>query len=177
MKNLKMKKYRLFFALLMLLTVGLQSCSNDDGTVNQSDIVGVWSFNSLFVDIEIDGKKLSEYFDFEGDQEFFEEFFTEFFAAAYQEQFADVAIEFKADNTFVSTSDDNETSGSWNLNAEGNQLILNKGKVDEQVYNIVVATENQLSLRLEISETFPLSFDEPEVTSEIVVSIEINLIK
>lgn len=165
-----MKNYKLLFVLLASLSFGFQSCKNDDDTVNQSDIVGVWSVNSLFVDISIDGKSIDEFFETEFEQNFFEEFFT----AAFQEQFRDVTIEFKADNTFVSTQDGQETSGKWALNTEGDKMILNQGSADEQEYDIVVATQSQLSLKLGHSEVFP-SIEDPNTTSEVKMVFELNL--
>lgn len=141
----------LFFTIVALAM--LASCGKDDEGDVKSDLVGSWKFSKIeIIELSIDGKDFVEYFveafglTEEEAAEFEAEFEANFQADA---DLGDITIEFKSDNTYVSSSPDEEDeTGTWSLSSDGKTLT-----VDDQTFKITSLTKTQLVATLSEEET------------------------
>ena len=159
---------------LMIATsamLSFQSC-NDDEFAKERDLIGIWTVQDVDFNITVNDLSLGEFFDSQQNAAFFEAFFE----AEFSGEFDNATIEFKSDNTYSATQDGDVETGTWSLNSDGSQLILDGGTIDESMLNIITSTSNSLILNFEeIEDSEDLNGD--SVNDEVKITIELTLAK
>ena len=112
MKNLSKKLNYLIFALPLL--VFLANCGSDDGgdIGSDNDLIGVWTVTSADIDFDVDGQTFTEFLTSAGIPADQVQTFVDLFEAVFEAEF-EGTIEFKSDNTYISTFGGDTDQGTW----------------------------------------------------------------
>lgn len=152
----------------LLMTAVLFSCSKDDEEISvEAGIVGTWTVAS--VDVEFDGKSFESYLDdliaqmeeqgaefTEAEKEEMKKGFEEFnMESEVESEMLNTTIQFREDNSVVTTDDDGSAPGTWSLN--GNDLTVTIDN-EPQTFEVRNMTKSQASLRA----PFDLEMDSDE---------------
>jgi len=137
----------LFFPFIALML--LASCGGKDDDGVSSLLIGTWKISKVdVIEVSVDGKDFVEYFaDLGLDEATAQEIADEFAASAEENSdIANVTVEFKADNTFLSTQPgEADETGTWSLSDDGKSLTIDNTQYD-------VKTLSSTSLVAQISE-------------------------
>lgn len=165
--------------ILMILLIGtfmIQSCSDDDESNSEADLIGVWTYNEVDVEFLVNGIDIVTYLVNEGSSQqeaalvkgIYEGFLTSAFANAF--------IEFKADNTYEVTQNDAViASGPWVVNATVTEITIDGGTPDEAIYQIASLSTN--SMVILVSETEMDDLNEDQIDEEVTINFTFNLSK
>lgn len=138
------------------MTAVLFSCSKDDEEISvEAGIVGTWTVAS--VDVEFDGKSFESYIDeiiaqleaqgaelTEDEKEEMRKGFEEFdMGSEVENEMVNTTIQFKEDNSVITTSEDGSENGTWSLS--GNDLTVTFDNMP-QTFEVHNMTKSQASL-------------------------------
>ncbi|MBK6264887.1 hypothetical protein JKA74_07550 [Marivirga sp. S37H4] len=159
-----MKKFRLI-TILMIGTVLFQSCK-DDETTNQTDIVGVWTYNDLELEILVNNQDLATYYSSIGIPSAQADIYYEIFEALYKPDLEGYKIEFKADNTYQTTTPagDSDESGTYEVNADLTELTTIDQDQVEYIYEIKSISNSSLTIVSSDSQETDINFDGTDET-------------
>ncbi|UJP65532.1 lipocalin family protein [Mongoliitalea daihaiensis] len=145
MKNLS----KLLPLLLVLLTIAVSSCNNDDEP-EISPIVGTWNYSDYQLNISINGLPLVQFFQTLGATP------QEAAAAAAEvlddtfsaEDFEGTTLEFRADGTYeIRVNGNLDEAGTYEL-LNGNTLLRLSAAGDSTDFQVRTLSNNQLTIEL-----------------------------
>ena len=159
----------LFVIGLMLVFVIYFGCNNDDENNETNLLIGVWTVTDADHELSIEDISFVDYLvNIAGFTEMEAEEALEYILAWYN---FEGTIEFKADQTYVTTIGDEIHNGTWSLNSAGDKIIFNAGTHDEGTAVLISLTTNTLVMRFEYIESADI--DDDPLTSDVDIFISI----
>ncbi|WOK05143.1 lipocalin family protein [Imperialibacter roseus] len=143
---------KILFLPFVVLTL-LAACGGKDDEGVSSPLIGTWKYSSVdVIELSINGQDVVAYLiaEFELSEAEAQEIADGFSINAEEESdITNVTIEFKADNTYVSSQpgEDSET-GTWSLSSDGKMLT-----VDDQTFEVQTLTSSKLVGRISQQES------------------------
>ena len=168
---------KLFWALSFVALVSFTSCSNDDESFNDDDIIGIWSVTGVSPDFSVGSMSLVDYLVAEAElSELEAQALESIFSQGFGDGF-DGTVEMKADNTYVAEfGDDPAENGTWELVEGGTVLkLLEAGEDEATELNIISINSTNMVLEFDESESEDLNDD--GIDEEITITIEMTLEK
>jgi len=171
--KLSLSQVKIYF-LLAFVILFTASCEKDE-EVKPSDVTGEWTVSSVSIELNVGDKSFIDYLvDALGVSDTEAQLFESLFEDALEEGFTGT-IEFKSDNTYVSTFEGSTETGTWELISGGEQMILDKGTADEITLDILSLSDNMMKVGLSEEETEDLDSDGTAET--ISINVELTLEK
>lgn len=168
-----MKKVK-FLVFLLAGAFIFQSCDNDDESYNQADLIGIWSVSNVDLEILVNDMDMVDYYISQGSTKDEAEFLQSLYELLASSAFTGSTIEFKSDNTYeVKQSGSELANGTWALNSNATQILIDAGTADEDTYEIASLSNNSLIIKTTESEMDDLNEDgtDEEVTTNIDLSL------
>ncbi len=163
--------------IIGIAAIFLAACNDEDENVaDKADLVGIWTAQSVDVEITINGEDFIVYLaEALGISESQAQSFADQMIDEIESDF-DGTITFKEDNTYDTNFGDESDSGTWSLSGDGKNLILDEGTDDEVNAEIVEITSS--TLRLMFSETEEIEdMDGDDINEEMLMEINMTLTK
>jgi len=150
--------------LPIIMMALLAACGGKDDEIGGSaNLVGTWKFSKVdVVELTVDGKDFVEYLTSLGFSEAEAQEYEDEFSASAEDNsdIANVTVEFKADNTYVSSQPgEDEETGTWALSSDGKTLTI-----DDLEYSVKTLTASSLVAQI----------DEEEVSEGVTIKILIE---
>jgi len=164
----------------MTVTCFFSSCNNDDENTPSDLLIGEWTFSTATMELSIDGKTLVQYLMDEGElTEAEAEIYADLIFGMVEDEFvleSTVVITIKSNGTYLITDPSSgNDDGTWELSGDGKTLTLDKGTVDEMVFDIVSLTSSTLVIisNQEVED----DLNDDSVNETMAISIEMTLNK
>lgn len=175
MNNIQLIVKFLFVIGLMLVFVTYFSCNNGDEDNEPNLLVGVWTVTDADYELSIGDISFVNYLvNIAGFTEMEAEEAENYLLAWYN---FEGTVEFKADQTYVTTIGDEIDNGTWSLNSAGDKITFNAGTHDENIAVIISLTTNTLVIRLEYIESEDIDDDPLTSDVDILIAIVVTFIK
>ncbi len=164
--------YKLGWLLFLLITIGLNSCNEDDdsGDDQQSTaelLVGTWTTTNIDIEAFVGTQTLVEYLVDEGLT--MEEAETQFdLLVTSLEPELTGSLTINSDNTYESDFEGGSDTGTWTLSSDDTILTLLEGT------DTIIITINSISettWNATISDTFLLDLDDDPGTPDVSVTV------
>lgn len=172
-----MKLKTTILALSLIASTFMVSCDKDDETPNQSDIVGLWTYVSHTMDLNINGKDIVTYLieDLQMEAAEAEIYKNLILGMLGEEQFQGTTIRFNANGTFESTEPDgSKETGTYELLDNGRKVVTTSSDGVREL-DVKTLTNNQLVLAF--SETDQIDFDEDGTDDVLVMDMTMTFSK
>lgn len=164
-------KYAAFF-LLAVSAVAFTACEkeSDEDKDEAVSIVGVWTIQSVSIDVLIAGKTPYEYLlDLGLPADLAQETADEMMLDIEKMEDMTGTLELKEDGTYVAEfsnddPDSDDNTGPWELSADGKTLTIDKGSDDEMMFEVLSLTKTSLNIKMVRVEEMEESTDTMEMT-------------
>lgn len=164
---------KLIFLIALLLSFILAACVDEnDLKENQNPIVGEWVYDAIEYSIKINDRDIYSYLDSLGIPAENIALISILLESEIKSEFEGQSITFNADNSYEIINNENEieSSGSYELNSDQNQIKLIDQNNDNLELDIITLNEN--SLAFAVTE----NIESPNGISTIVGSIEAEIL-
>ena len=169
------EKISLLKGILILLFAGtiLVSCEKDEDEPIDL-LIGTWTAESADVDLQVDGKTLTQYFTDLGYPPAQAQSLTTTINALLQQQFTG-SLTLNADKTYTADLGTEADSGTWNLSSDSKQLTIDSSTEAPFILDIERLTENELVVTW--NEVWQEDLNEDEIPENLDMDITLTLNK
>ncbi len=163
-----LQKYFKSVSILFVVTVFFFSnCGDKKDECSNPTVVGLWEMSSSSTEIFINGSTYADYlvatFDYTQEE-------AELTASAYTPDL-DWSINFKDDKTYVQTFEEGQYSGTWSLENNGKEILMDKNSDYELRMEIIALSKDALLVTFTEGGLSDLDEDGEFETYEIITSL------